>query len=248
MAPPVLWQYNFSNFNEKVRWALDFKRIAHVRHSLLPGGPRAMLFSIRGTLPVLDLEGQRIVDSTPIIEALERRYPDRPLLPEGEDERQRALELEDFFDEEAGHELRRAAFYDFRDHPDYVSALLTTGRGPTTRRIFRLALPGAMVYARRRYKIYAPDAEEGRAKVAAALDRIMAELQPSGYLVGSNFSIADLSAASLLFPLAWPAELQYRYPDPPKWQLMESLVQHPAVNWIRETYRRHRGSSMEIAA
>jgi glutathione S-transferase len=248
MAPPVLWQYNFSNFNEKVRWALDFKRIAHVRRSLLPGGPRAMLFSLRGTLPVLDLEGKRIVDSTRILEALERRYPDPPLLPKEEDERQRALELEDFFDEEAGHELRRAAFYDLRDHPDYVSALLTTGRSPTTRRIFRLALPGAMVYARRRYKIYPPDAREGRAKVAAALDRIMAELQPNGYLVGSSFSIADLSAAALLFPLAWPAELQYRYPDPPEWQLLESLIQHPAVDWIRETYRRHRGSSLEIAA
>jgi glutathione S-transferase len=248
MAPPVLWQYNFSNFNEKARWALDFKRIAHLRRSLLPGGPRAMLFSLRGTLPVLDLEGQRIVDSSRIIEALERRYPELPLYPEGTAERQRALELEDFFDEQAGHELRRAAFYDFRDQPCYVSALLTTGRGPMTRRIFRLALPGAMVYARRRYKIYAPDAEEGRAKVAAALDRIMTEVQPSGHLVGSDFSIADLSAASLLFPLAWPAELQYRYPDPPKLQLLQPLVQHPAVGWIRETYRRHRGSSMEIAA
>jgi glutathione S-transferase len=248
MTSPVLWQYNFSNFNEKVRWALDFKRIAHARHSLLPGGPRAMRFSLRGTLPVLDLDGQRIVDSTRIIEALERRYPEHRLYPQEEHERQRALELEDFFDEEAGHELRRAAFYDLRDDPSYVSAFLTTGRGSTTRRIFRISLPGAMVYARRRYKIYALDAEEGRAKVAAALDRIVAELQPSGYLVGSDFSVADLTAASLLFPLAWPTELQYRYPDPPKWQLMESLVRHPAVDWIRETYRRHRGSSMEIGA
>ena len=110
MAPPVLWQYNFSNFNEKVRWALDFKRIAHVRRSLLPGGPRAMLFSLRGTLPVLELDGERIVDSTRIIEALERRYPERPLYDADADERQRALELEDFFDEEVGHELRRAVF------------------------------------------------------------------------------------------------------------------------------------------
>jgi glutathione S-transferase len=248
MTRPVLWQYNFSNFNEKVRWALDFKRIAHVRNSLLPGAPRAMLFSLRGTLPVLELDGERIVDSTRIIEALERRYPERPLYPQDEDERQRALELENFFDEEAGHELRRATFYDFRDDPGYVSALLTTGRGPTTRRIFRIVLPGSMIYARRRYKIYAPDAEEGRAKIAAALDRIIAEQAPNGYLVGSDFSVADLTAASLLFPLAWPPELQYRYPDPPKWQQMESLAGHPAVDWIRETYRRHRGSSMEIAA
>src|SRR5919109_5395282 len=76
---PVLWQYNFSNLNEKVRWALDYKGVAHVRRSLLPNGPRAMLFSLRGTLPVLDLDGDRIVDSTRIIEALERRYPEPAL-------------------------------------------------------------------------------------------------------------------------------------------------------------------------
>ena len=77
MGPPVLWQYNFSNFNEKARWALDYKGIAHVRRSLLPNTPGRCLFSLRGTLPVLDLDDQRIVDSTLIIEALERRDPDR---------------------------------------------------------------------------------------------------------------------------------------------------------------------------
>jgi glutathione S-transferase len=81
VTPPVLWQYNFSNFNEKARWALDFKGIPHTRRSLLPAGPRAMLFSLRGTLPVLDLDGERVVDSTRIIEALERRYPEPPLTP-----------------------------------------------------------------------------------------------------------------------------------------------------------------------
>ena len=68
-----------------------------------------MLFSLRGTLPVLDLDGERIVDSTRIIETLERRYPEPPLYPEHAAERREALELEDFFDEEAGHELRRAS-------------------------------------------------------------------------------------------------------------------------------------------
>jgi glutathione S-transferase len=242
---PVLWQYNFSNFNEKVRWALDFKRVAHVRHSLLPLSPRAMLFSRRGTLPVLDLDGERIVDSTQIIEALERRYPEPALYPQDEAERRKALELEDFFDEDAGHELRRALFYELRDNPEFVSALLTTERGSTTRRLFRvlLSFPGAMAYPRRRYRIYPADAEEGRAKVAAALDRIMVELQPSGYLVDSDFSVADLTAASLLYPLAWPPQLQYAYPDPPDWQRLEPLTRHPAVEWIGEIYSRHRGPS-----
>ncbi len=33
----VLWQVQVSHYVEKVRWALDYKRIPHVRRSLLPG-------------------------------------------------------------------------------------------------------------------------------------------------------------------------------------------------------------------
>jgi glutathione S-transferase len=242
----VLWQYNFSNFNEKARWALDFKRIPHVRHSLLPGGPRAMAFSLNGTLPVLDLDGDRLVDSTCIIAALERCYPQPALYPRDADERAAALELEEFFDESAGHELRRAGFYDWRTRPDFVSGLLSTGRGPMTRACMRAILPGAMIYARRRYKIYPADAAQARVKLGLALDRILAERKPSGYLVGSAFSVADLTAAALLYPLAWPAELQYRYPPLPPWDAMAPLVEHPAVAWITDVFHRHRGGSADI--
>jgi glutathione S-transferase len=220
-----------------------------VRRSLLPTEPRAILFSLRGTLPVLDLDGERIVDSTYIVQALERRNPEPPLYPDDPAERRRALELEEFFDEHAGHDLRRVAFYDLRADPDYASAFLTTGRSAATRRVFRalLAAPGSMAYANRRYRINAHDAAASRAKLAAALDRIMAELQPSGYLAGGRFTIADLTACALLFPLAWPAELQYDYPDPPDSPFMRSFEGHPALDWIRDVYSRHRGTSAEIA-
>jgi glutathione S-transferase len=247
VAAPVLWQYNFSNFNEKARWALDFKGVSHARRSLLPGGPRAMAFSRRGTLPVLDIDGERIVDSTRIIAALEQRFPRPELYPDDLNDRSAALQLEDFFDEEAGHELRRAAFYEWRTNPAFVSGLLTTGRSQTTRAFMRAALPGAMIYARRRYRIYPADAERARAKLTAALDRIVAERKPSGYLVGDSFSVADLTAAALLYPLAMPAQLQYRSPEPPDWGALRSQAQHPATDWIREMYRRHRAPAAAAA-
>ncbi|HME01911.1 MAG TPA: glutathione S-transferase family protein [Solirubrobacteraceae bacterium] len=240
MSAPVLWQYNFSNFNEKARWALDYKQVSHVRRSLLPGGPRAMAFSLGGTLPVLDLDGERIIDSTHIIAALERRFPQPALYPDDPRERAAALELEDFFDEQAGHELRRAGFYEWRSSPRFVSDLLSTGRGRPTRALMRVMLPGALLYARRRYRIYPADAERARAKLTTALDRIMAERKPSGYLVGEGFSVADLTAAALLFPLALPSELQYPYPEFPDFGELTPHRRHPAMDWIREIYRRHR--------
>ena len=50
------------------------------------------------------------------------------------------------------------------------------------------------------------EAERSRAKVLAALDRLDAELEASAgdYLVGDSFTVADLTAASLFYPLAEP--------------------------------------------
>ena len=88
--------------------------------------------------------------------------------------------------------------------------------------------------------------ERAQKKVAAGLDRIVTELGPSGYLAGPRFTVADLTAAALLFPLARPAELQYDYPEPPRSQLIESLAGHPGVDWIREIYRRQCSPSTAI--
>jgi glutathione S-transferase len=249
--PPVLWQYTFSNFNEKVRWTLDHKRIPHVRHSVLPGSPRALWWSRGdGTLPMLDLDGRRIVDSTKIIEALESRDPEPAIYPSDPDERTRALELEDFFDENAGHDLRRVIFWELLDDPGAATEVLATGQPGWTRYFLRAQAPVAALYARRRYSIRADEVERSKGKLAAALDRIEAELQPSGYLVGDSFTVADLTAAALLYPLANPPEFPYPIPDPPpKLQsLVVSFSSHPAVQWIAEMYRRHRGTSAEIGA
>ena len=73
MDIPVLWHIPLSHYNEKVRWALDYKRIPHRRRSLLPMGPRSLWFSRgTGTLTALDLNGERIVDSTRAARALTR--------------------------------------------------------------------------------------------------------------------------------------------------------------------------------
>src|SRR4029453_2245218 len=109
MAQPVLWQFAFSHFAEKVRWALDWKGVPHVRRTLLPGAhyPRVWWVSGQGTIPVLRLDGRVIADSTAIIAALEQWRPEPPLYPRDAADRRRALALEEFFDEQLGHYLRR---------------------------------------------------------------------------------------------------------------------------------------------
>ena len=97
---PVLWHIEISHFNEKARWALAHKGVEHRRRAPTPGGHMIVaLWLTRGrnkTFPLLQLDGQAIGDSTAIIAALERRFPDPPLYPEDPAERRRALELEEF--------------------------------------------------------------------------------------------------------------------------------------------------------
>ena len=81
-STPVLWHFPVSHFNEKVRWALDFKRIPHVRKALfLDYLPRALWATGHPTLPILVLDGKAIGDSTRILEAVEEWKPDPPLYP-----------------------------------------------------------------------------------------------------------------------------------------------------------------------
>src|SRR6266571_3339638 len=107
-GPPVLWQLKVSHYNEKARWALDYKCVSHVRRTAEPGRHRLIAQRLTGasTFPVMLHDGEAIGDSTQIIEALERRYPDPPLYPRDPEERRRALEIEDFFDEELGPYMR----------------------------------------------------------------------------------------------------------------------------------------------
>ena len=86
-GPPVLWHFPISHYNEKARWALDWKRIPHVRRALaMSYVPRALWATGQAKLPILFLDGQAIADSTRIIEALERLQPDPPLYPRDEAE------------------------------------------------------------------------------------------------------------------------------------------------------------------
>jgi glutathione S-transferase len=252
MDTPLLWHIPLSHFNEKVRWALDYKRIAHRRQVL--GADyliRAWRATGRGTLPILFLDGRAIGDSTHIIAALEERYPEPPLYPGDADARQRALALEDYFDEQLGPALRAAMITPlFRHDPDLALRVLTTGMRHKAYPMLRPLVRVFPAFYRFRHKISAAKLDADRATVNAALDRIEQERQGRAYLVGDMFTVADLTAAGMLSPLLQPPELQYplRIELPPYLQdYRATLLQHPATQWAAGIYRLHRGRSAEVS-
>ena len=115
------------------------------------------------------------------------------------------MRLDDYFDEVLGPSVRAAIVTPlFRENPDVALRVLMTGMPdePTQLPAARRICPA---YYRFRHKIKAQRLQQDRADVADALDRISRELQPSGYLVGEAFSVADLTAAAMLGALLQPA-------------------------------------------
>jgi glutathione S-transferase len=244
---PVLWQLQISHYNEKVRWALDYKRIPHVRRSLVPGLHRLKTWQLTRTwtTPVLTLNGTSIPDSTRIIAALEARWPEPPLYPAAPAERRRALELEDFVDEHLGPDIRRAIYNELLDRPDLVLPVFCNGQRPAMRAVMRASFPVLRAGMKQILEINDEAAKRSRQKMYAALDRLEAELAAngSGYLVGDSFSVADVTAAALFYPLALPRE--YPYPLPaglpmPLQEFLDEVSDRPGPRWVAEMYRRHR--------
>jgi glutathione S-transferase len=249
MEKPVLWQIVISHYSEKARWALDHKGIEHERRAPTPGAHMAVaLWLTRGrnkTFPVLQLDDRAIGDSTAIIGELERRFPDPPLYPDDPDQRRRALELEEFFDEELGPHLRLLAFHEATKDPAIVErftvdllpdrlAAIGPVRAGATR--FFSAFTGI------RYGVKSEQrAQLARTKVLAALDRLEGELGDGEYLVGDRFTVADLTAASLFYPLAQPPEGPELPPPPEAIERFRApLKERPGYRWVEEMFRRHR--------
>ncbi|HEU5252877.1 MAG TPA: glutathione S-transferase family protein [Solirubrobacterales bacterium] len=247
---PTLWQIDISHYSEKVRWALEHKGIDHTRRSILPGShiPIALVLT-RGaqpTVPVLQLEGRSIGDSTEIIAALEAKYPDPPLYPVDAAELTRAIELEEWFDENLGPHARLLPFYELIQEPELFAEIAAESvPGPLGK-----AKPVVGAYARAYTSIrWGANSDEGaeraREAVVAAFDKLEAELEQGDgeFIVGDQLSVADVTAASLFYPVVVPPEgpLDPSLPRPPALErFRQSLSDRPGFRWVEETFRKHR--------
>jgi glutathione S-transferase len=249
---PLLWHLKVSNYNEKARWALDHKGVPHRRRAVLPGAHRRHAKRLYGgsTFPVLEWNGKVLGDSTEIIAELERRHPSPPLYPAGARERAEALALEDFFDEELGPYSRMIVLHHMSAGADLFGGAFAPDMGPRLRAVARAAFPLTRRRLVAQFGLDEAGIERAYAKVRAAGERFVRAAGARGYLVGDEFTVADLTLASLIAPLVAPA--QFPYPQPQRnHPLLEeprrALAEFGLVDWTREMYARHRGRSAEVA-
>ncbi|MGI0489927.1 glutathione S-transferase family protein [Pantanalinema rosaneae CENA516] len=199
-----LLQFSTSHYCRKARLALGYKQIPYTVENLTPGLHTWRLKPLTGltTMPVLlpELAGYptAIGDSSQVIQFLESYQPEPALLPTDPILKTQALVLEDWLDESIGT-ATRFVYYNFRSGP-----------GKQIDPSFSSQLVIQVV--RRQYGINAAAVALAEQRLTLALTELGNRWQTNSYLVGDQFTIADLTAAALLSPLALLPSYRQAYP------------------------------------
>jgi len=248
---PRLWHFRVSHYNEKVRWALDYKHWPHRRQALVPGFhiPRARWLSGQNQLPLLEVDGRVLAGSNHILAEIEHLRPDPPLYPAEPRERQRALAIEAHFDTVVAPDLRRLFWAAYIDRGSDSARMATDGFSSATRLVWQAAFPLMRPLFRSNMQVDRESLAAARRRLQSHFDRLESEIGPSGYLVGDRFGVADLAVAAVMTAIIRPAEFPYPLPEP--WppelvELRESLASRRGFRWVLDIYSRHRGSSSEM--
>ncbi len=102
------------------------------------------------------------------------------------------------------------------------------------------------VYVNLRFRTSSDDrAATARAAITAAFDRLEGELDGNAYLVGDDFTVADLTAAALFYPLVLPPEgPQVLTEQGPAFKhFAEQFRDRPAFAYIERMFRKHRSAA-----
>ncbi|MDJ0841112.1 MAG: glutathione S-transferase family protein [Acidobacteriota bacterium] len=244
----TLVQLRYSHFNEKVRWALDLKRVPHQRRTLVAGFHKPYLRKLGcRTTPVLLRDGEVWErDSTDIIAVLEEHYPIPPLYPAAPEARERALALEDFCDEEVGPYVRQAMFYVALPYTRFFMDTFAGHLNIYLRTAVGLAVAAGRSNIRRGLNLTPEAYRESRQKLTAGFARLERELDGREYFVDDRFTVADLTVAALLSPMLMAPEHPHRpkqtLPKPIRNFLDEWNEKTTMLDWGRDIYRKHRGA------
>ena len=241
---PRLITFAISHYCEKARWALDWHGIDYVEEGWAPGVHRFMAKRAgakRGSVPML-FAGDRLIEgSNAIIDwSEENSASGRSHLGDGN-----AEELEKRLDKKIGVNVRRFIYsHVFPHNAHLVKPLLFANTGAGQRLAANIMWPMTKKLISKAYRLDADAGAESKSILEAEFDWLDDLVETGkGYLVGSSFGRADLTAASLLAPIARPKEMSTYatadYPDEVA-STFRDWSDRTSIEWSRQIYARHR--------
>lgn len=200
----LLLQFSTSHYCRKARLALGYKKISYQVSNLTPGLHILKLKPLTGltTVPVLLPQQtglvEAVADSTNIFKFLENYCPKPALFLPNKAQQSEANMLEDWLDESIGT-ATRFVYYHFRAREG--KSIDST--------VFSQVL---IQVVQKQYGITDATVELAKQRIEIAVAELSRRWDQSKYLVGELLSVADLTAAALLSPLALIPTYQQQYP------------------------------------
>ncbi|HEY2517131.1 MAG TPA: glutathione S-transferase family protein [Polyangiaceae bacterium] len=224
MPSLVLHQWEMSPFCNKARKCLAYKGLAFETkeyNGLL--ARQAAKLSGQGTLPVLEANGEFIVDSPAIAAYLDKLQPEPPLYPRDPE----ALAMARFWEDWAGQSLYfYELHYRFLEPEAFDKALdlISRGRPAFERALLSVVMRGQFPKKLKAQGLGRVPREEIERRLLVHLGDLEAVLSRRTWLVGNAPSIADFSVAAQLDEFVRTS------------RLAERVLSFPAIkDWLART-------------
>lgn len=245
----------FSHYCEKARWALERAKLDYIEESYAPllHYPPARRHGGKSVPILVDTETNQVFrDSSEILLEIDRRRPEAGLIPSDPKLRAACLELEEDFDENLGPATRRIGYFFIvhRGGAQYGREMIASAASGAARHLASIAYPAIAWAIARALKADEQGFARSKAKadaVFARVDALLAAAQAEGrsFLVGDQFTIADLTFAALAVPLLQPRNAGWPLPPrdllpPEAAALSAQLARSPSGKYALRLYETER--------
>jgi len=194
---------------------MDYKGLDYKLKNLLPGLHlrTTKKMAAKSYVPILIDQGEQVQNSHIILNYLDENYPENSLSPKDPELLAKAMEWEKYCDVELGVHVRRFGYHYLLDEPKTVIPFFTKDGpwwGPL---FFKISFSKLEPIMRKIMAIDEAGANESEVRIQQAIDTLYAEYEQREFLVGDQFSRADLTAAALLAPLIMPQGYGLEWPE-----------------------------------
>lgn len=241
-----LYQFELSQYSEKVRLILDYKGLAYRKIEITPGIGQVELFRMTGQrkVPVLKDGNRMIADSTEIAKYLDRQYPAHPLIPEDPKQRGLCLLVEEWADESIGLKSRKVLFGALSQDQNFRKSFLPASTPDVVRSLVEV-LPNDVLQVLGFGVGYGPDVvKSAEVDLKQDLEALCLLLLDSPYLVGDQPTLADLAVAGLSMLIKFPDGPYLNLPSTVKGKgipgLADNVVYQPFFTWRDRLYAQYR--------
>lgn len=241
-----LYQFELSQYSEKVRLILDYKGLEYKKIEVVPGVGQLEVFRLSGQrqVPVLKDGETVIADSTEIALYLDRKYPEKPIIPSDPVTKGQCLLIEEWADESIGSKGRTAFIGAFNQNQNFRTVFLPR-EVPEFVKTLVGSVPNEFLEVLGTGVGFSKDAiKSANSSIKQDLEALCLILQNRPYLVADHPTLADLAVAGLSMIIKFPSGNYLDLPEQLQGKGVPGLADNSAYDrffeWRDRLYREFR--------